>query len=187
MRLANRGPYRLALRALAVAPGDEVLELGFGPGEGVRALAGLARDGRIWGVDGSETMLAQARARNRAAIARGQVRLALGAFEATGLPDASIDLVLAVNVAYFWTDAPRVLAEIGRVLRPGGRLCVYVSDARAMSRWGFAGSGLHRLFDAEGLRRLLAAGPFDASAVEVSQVRVGPGIPGLVATVDKAV
>jgi SAM-dependent methyltransferase len=93
-------------------------------------------------------MLAQAQARNRADVGRGRVRLSLARFDDTGLPERSVDRILAVNVAYFWSDAPRVLGELDRVLRPGGRIGIYVTDAAAMARWRFAASGHHRLFDA---------------------------------------
>ena len=42
------------------------------------------------------------------------MRLSLARFDRTGLPDQSVDKILAVNVAYFWTDGPRVLEELRR-------------------------------------------------------------------------
>lgn len=186
MRVVNAEPNDRAIRALDVRNHDDVLELGFGPGEGVRALARLAPGGTIYGVDQSSTMLAQAEARNRAAVAAGRVRLSLGRFDATGLPDRSVDRILAVNVAYFWSDPAAVLAELDRVLRPGGRISIYVTDAAAMARWGFVGAGHHRIFDAAGLAELLAAGPFPAEAVQVSSARLRGGVPGLIGVIRKA-
>jgi SAM-dependent methyltransferase len=185
MRLVNREPNALALQALAVRRDDDALELGFGPGEGIRALARLAPDGTIFGVDQSAAMLAQAQARNRADVGRGRVRLSLARFDDTGLPERSVDRILAVNVAYFWSDAPRVLGELDRVLRPGGRIGIYVTDAAAMARWRFAASGHHRLFDARGLAAFLAEGPFAAAAIQVMPTRLRLGVPGLVAVIDK--
>ncbi|WP_296596051.1 class I SAM-dependent methyltransferase [Phenylobacterium sp.] len=186
MRVVNAEPNAQAIRALDVRTHHDVLELGFGPGEGVRGLARLASGGTVFGVDQSSAMLAQAEARNRAAIAAGRVRLSLGSFEATGLADRSVDRILAVNVAYFWSDPHAVLAELDRVLRPGGRISVYATDASAMARWGFIGAGHHRTFDAQGLAAALAAGPFPADAVRVSSVRLRGGVPGLVGVVEKA-
>lgn len=185
MRVVNAEPNRRAIRALEVQAHHDVLELGFGPGEGVRALARLALNGTVFGVDQSATMLAVAQRRNRAAVAKGQVRLSRGTFHATGLPDQSVARILAVNVAYFWTDPSVVLTELDRVLRPGGRVCVYVTSAAAMADWGFVGAGRHRVFDAAGLWDLLSAGPFPATAVRVSPVRLRGGVPGLLGVVDK--
>lgn len=186
MRQVNRRPYALAIQALGVRDGHDVLELGFGPGEGLRTLARLSPAGRIHGVDQSSAMLAQASALNRAAIRSGQVRLSQAQFAATGLPDRSVDRILAVNVAYFWSDGPAVLAELDRVLRPGGRISLYVTAAATMSRWRFPASGLHRVFDGPQLAAFLADGPFDARRIGVEAAALPMGVSGLVATIDKA-
>lgn len=185
MRWVNRGPYRLALADLDVQPKDNVLELGFGPGEGIQALATLAHCGVVSGFDHSEAMVAQATTRNAEAVARGQVRLRVADFTALPLSDASVDRVLAVNVAYFWDDGAVMLQEIGRVLRPGGRMAVYVTDASAMRRWRFASSDTHRTFTDSSLSAYLAQPPFTASDVSVRCVTLAFGIPGLVAIVKR--
>lgn len=186
MRMVNREPNDLALKALGVCSGDDALELGFGPGEGVRALARLTSGGTVHGIDQSAAMLAQARSRNRAAVDDGRVRLSLAKFDATGLPDLSVDRIAAVNVAYFWHDGREVLTELDRVLRPGGRISLYVTDAAAMSRWAFAASGHHRLFDAAGLAAFLSSGPFPTSAIRIMRRTLRLGVPGLVAVIDKS-
>ena len=125
-------------------------------------------------------------ARNRAAVLDGHVQLSRGHFDDTGLADQSVDRILAVNVAYFWSDGPAVLAELDRVLRPGGRISIFVTDASTMSNWAFAASGHHRLFSASQLAELLADGPFDESRISVTQVSLRLGISGLVAVITKA-
>lgn len=185
MRLVNRQPNALAIAALGVRATDDVLELGFGPGEGLRTLARLAPGGTVYGVDQSTIMLAQASARNGPAIRSGRMRLALGRFDETGLPVGSIDRILAVNVAYFWSDAHAVLSELDRVLRPGGRISLYVTDASTMARWSFSTSGHHRVFTVSQLVEFLAAGPFETGRIKVSQVALPFGISGLVAAIDK--
>jgi len=185
MRWINREPYRLAMAALEVRPRDHVLELGFGPGEGVRALARLAPAGVVWGVDHSPEMFEQALSRNFKAIVRNHVRLRHASFEALPMDDASVDRVLAVNVAYFWGDGDAVLREIGRVLKPGGRLSVYVTDAAAMQRWKFAGSDTHRTFTAASLPSYLAQPPFDRGRVRVARRTLALGFPALLAVAER--
>jgi len=185
MRFVNRGPNAAALGSLEVQATDDVLELGFGPGEAIRALARLAPHGRVWGVDQSAAMLAQARARNARGISLGRVRLLQATFDRLPVPDQSIDKVLAVNVAYFWDNPGAVLREIWRVLRPGGRISVYVTDEAVMRRWKFAGEDTHRLYDADKLAGLLGKAPFDAARVRLSRVPLPLGLSGIVATVDK--
>ena len=60
---------------LEIQPTDHVLEIGFGPGHGIQQVARLATQGRVAGVDFSETMLRQASRRNAAATAEHPVRV----------------------------------------------------------------------------------------------------------------
>lgn len=182
MRIVNRTPNRLAVEALRVESQDAVLELGFGPGHAIALLASRASAGAVYGVDRSPVMLEQARKRNRRAIDARRVFLYQAAFECLPFEDATVDKVLAVNVIYFWPDVSAVLAETLRVLRPGGRVVIYSTDASAMRRWKFAGPETHRLFDATDLAAALQQGGFGVH-VKVARVDVGGGVSGLLATV----
>lgn len=183
MRAINRRPNHEAIAALAINPGDCVLDLGCGPGDAIVRIRRLATRNTIVGVDQSQIMIDQAARRNSKAITDGGVVLHRATFDDLPLPNASVDKVLAVNVAYFWNDMPAVLAEIARVLRPGGALAVYVTDAAVMRRWKFAGPQTHRLFDEAALRSALSAEPF--SGIIVSEVAAGAGVTGLVAVARK--
>ncbi|MDB5359070.1 MAG: hypothetical protein JWO51_367 [Rhodospirillales bacterium] len=183
MRLVNDKPNRLAVEALRVQPSDTVLELGFGPGHAIAMLAARAPAGFVYGVDLSPVMLEQAQKRNRHAIDAGRVLLYEAAFDRLPFDDASVDKVLAVNVIYFWHDAPAVLQEIRRVLRPGGRIVIYATDRSTMRRWKFAGPDTHRLFSATELTAVLRRGGFDGHQATVSNIRVAGGINGLFATI----
>lgn len=184
MALANRRPNRAAIAALDIQPGDHILELGFGPGAAITAMAALAPRGRIYGVDKSQAMLELARRRNVTAIRAGRVALRQSPFEALPLPDASVDKILAVNVVYFWTDAAPILREVRRVLRPGGLVSIYATDASAMGRWKFAGPETHRLFDRQSLAALLQGGGFHEERICIREVQPVPGIRGLLAVID---
>ncbi|MBB6251201.1 class I SAM-dependent methyltransferase [Nitrospirillum iridis] len=180
MRRINAGPNRLAIDALRLAPGDTVLELGFGPGHGIALAAARVAPAVVHGIDQSAVMMAHARRRNRRDIAAGRVHLHLGRFTALPLATASVDKVLAVNVAYFWSEPGAVLGEVRRVLRPHGVMAVYVTDADAMRRWPFAEAETHRLFDANGLRALMIAGGFAADGIAIRAVPLPGGMTGLV-------
>ncbi len=186
MRYLNRGPYQFAIAALDVQRNSRVLELGFGPGEGLAELLRQARHGSVHGIDASATMLAQAQARNAAAIAAGRIMLQQGDFACLPYADHSFDRVLAVNVAYFWSDPAAAVREIRRVLRPGGRLSAYVTDRDTMRTWPFAGSETHRLFDAGLLRQAMIDGGFLASETEVRPLRLPRGVKGLIGVATSA-
>ncbi|MCC6918581.1 MAG: methyltransferase domain-containing protein [Alphaproteobacteria bacterium] len=184
MRLVNAGPNRAAIAALGVQRGDQVLELGCGPGEALLALSRLASGGTVHGVDRSAVMLRQAARRNARAIGQMRVSLHSASFEALPVADASIDKVLAVNVIYFWTDLDAILRELRRILRPGGRFVVYATDAASMRNWRFARPDTHRLFDATALRDSLRSGPFQDADVSIRRIALGFGVAGLVAVVE---
>lgn len=187
MRIVNAKPNRLAVEALRIAPHDTVLELGFGPGHGIALLAERATVGLVYGVDQSRVMLEQAQKRNQQAIDAGRVALHEAGFDRLPFADASIDKILAVNVIYFWHDVPVVLREIRRVLRPGGRVSIYATDASTMRQWKFAGPETHRLFSATELATALRQGGFGGHQAMVNAIRVAGGVNGLLATISNPI
>jgi ubiquinone/menaquinone biosynthesis C-methylase UbiE len=100
-----------------VAPGDAVLDLGCGEGAFSAALAGAGA--RPVGVDVAEAALRRARELHPDLEFR---RAAPG--EQLPLDDDAVDVVWASEVLAFVPDSARVLSEVRRVLRPGGRLLV---------------------------------------------------------------
>ena len=94
----------------------------------VADLASRAARGLVVGVDHSPVMIRQAGRRNRAAIRAGRVRLMHPPVES--LPgDGPFDAALAVNTVGMWPDPAARLRELGRLLRPGGRIAL-VSQPR---------------------------------------------------------
>lgn len=102
-------------------PGSASVELGFGTGALVAALAGRG-GGLVAGVDPSPLMLATATRRNAAGIADGRVDLRLGEASALPWPATHFDAGFALHSWQFWADPAHDLAEIARVLKPGGAL-----------------------------------------------------------------
>jgi ubiquinone/menaquinone biosynthesis C-methylase UbiE len=183
MRVVNATPNHMAVEALEIEPRDRILELGFGPGHAIRLMVPKTPAGFVYGIDQSAVMLQQAAARNRAAIRENRVRLYQAQFENLPFADASFDKILAVNVVYFWADAPAVMREIRRVLRPGGRFCIYATERATMRNWKFAGSQTHRLYDAAALTLALRQAGFEGSQISVRKIRLAAGVQGLLATV----
>jgi SAM-dependent methyltransferase len=107
---------------LDVQPGDDVLEIGYGPGGLIRLLAERTEAASIRGVDPSPEMRDQAMRLNRKAASR--VRFDLGTADRTGLPDASVDRVVSVNNVAIWPDLEAAVDELHRVVRPGGTVVI---------------------------------------------------------------
>jgi len=102
--------------------GETVLDLGSGGGIDVILCAKrVGPTGTAYGLDMTDEMLALAQANVRDA-GLGNVHLLKGLIEQIPLPADSIDVAISNCVINLSTDKPAVLAEISRVLRPGGRL-----------------------------------------------------------------
>lgn len=100
-------------------PRAAVLDLGTGTGTVARGCA--LRGARVTALDPSRELMARARALD--AEAGVQVEYIEGKAEATGLPDASFDMVIA-GQCWHWFDRPAAAAEARRLLRPGGVLAM---------------------------------------------------------------
>lgn len=149
-----------SLELLALCSDERVLEIGFGPGEGVRLLIERQHGGQVAGVDPSPMMVARALRRNRRAARERRVDLRLGVAEYLPWPDGSFDAVFAVNSAQLWTPLAVAIAEAHRVLAPGGRV-VLALHQRCVTAAGGSVCGLD-------LRPQLVDGLIAAGFAEVS-------------------
>jgi len=110
----------------SLAPGDVVLDLGSGAGiDCFLAARQVGPDGRVIGVDMTPEMVSRARA-NADKGGYANVEFRLGEIEALPVADGTVDVVISNCVLNLSPEKDRVLAEVHRVLRPGGR--VVVSD-----------------------------------------------------------
>jgi ubiquinone/menaquinone biosynthesis C-methylase UbiE len=119
---------------LAVQPGHDVLEIGYGPGGLIRLLAERTDAASIRGVDPSPEMRDQASLHNRNAVRTGRVALDLGTADRTGLADASVHRVVSVNNVAIWPDLEAAVDELHRVLRPGGIVVIAWHGGTSPSR-----------------------------------------------------
>ena len=121
---AVRARMAAALQLIGPGPGT-VLDAGMGPGRLCTELA--RRNWTVSGVDAAEEMVAVARRR----LGEGADRLLVGEIEALPFPDGSFDVVAATGVLEY-ADVPRALAELARVLVPGGRAVVSYPNPHAL-------------------------------------------------------
>lgn len=114
---------RRAVEVLQIAPDDEVLEIGCGPGVAVELVCERLVDGHITAIDRSAIAIERAARRNAAAVATGRAVLLHRDLVGLSLPVRAFDTAFAVDVNHFWTHAAAAeVAELRRALRPGGVL-----------------------------------------------------------------
>ncbi|HXG77348.1 MAG TPA: methyltransferase domain-containing protein [Gaiellaceae bacterium] len=112
------------LRHARIRPGDTVLDLGCGAGiDAILAAHRTGPRGRVLALDFLPEMLERTAAA-AAEAGLGNVETVEGEMEAIPLPDASVDHVISNGVLNLSPRKARALAELARVLRPGGELCV---------------------------------------------------------------
>ena len=112
------------LAVAEVRPGETVLDLGSGGGIDVLLAARrVGPDGRAYGLDMTDEMLALAKENARASGATN-VEFLKGDIESIPLPERSVDVVISNCVINLSVDKPAVFAEAFRVLRSGGRFVV---------------------------------------------------------------
>lgn len=120
----NREVNAWTLSLLGLGAVDRIVEIGFGPGVGVRLAAARARRGLVAGVDPSSMMVRRARWRNQRAVRRARVDLRRGSVEELPWLDGTFTHAWSVNTFFEWPDKAAGLAELARVLEPGGRLAL---------------------------------------------------------------
>lgn len=148
-----------------LAPGEDVLDLGSGGGLDVLLSARrVGPTGTATGLDMTDEMLELAR-RNQAEAGIENASFVRGTIEDTPLDDASVDVVISNCVINLSTDKTAVLAEMFRVLTPGGRVGVsdvvaedHLTPEQRAERGSHAGCIAGALSRAEYLEGMTAAG-----------------------------
>src|SRR5215208_1500402 len=159
---------RVANEVAAAHPSEKVLEIGSGPGRLAVRLARQAPGITLTGVDISEAMVERAARRSAGAGLSERVRFEVGDVVALPLSDEEFDGVVSTLSLHHWSDPASGLAEIYRVLKPGGEARIY-----DLAHWLWRPAQ-----DGNRLSQLAAASPFGEGEVEV--VRWPDSVPAFV-------
>jgi arsenite methyltransferase len=168
------------LAVAALHEGERVLDLGSGGGIDVLLSARrVGPTGFAYGVDMTDDMLTLARA-NAAKAGATNVEFLKGEIEALPLPDAAVDVVISNCVINLSTDKPAALAEMFRVLVPGGRIGIsdvvaedHMTPADRAAAGSYVGCIAGALSRAEYLAGLSAVGFTDATVTFTHEAAPG--------------
>ena len=135
---SERELREIGLRLLNVQARERVLEIGFGTGHSIAALArAVGNEGKVYGIDLAEGMCARTQARVQAAGLSERVELHCGDATNLNFPSDFFDAVfMSFTLELFDTpEIPLVLSECRRVLRNQGRLVIVAMDAPRNPNW----------------------------------------------------
>ena len=142
-------------RTADVQPADHILDIGCGTGQTTREAARAANAGSALGVDVSPTAVDRAR---ELAIAEGLGNVTFACADAQDhrFPQQQFDLAISRFGTMFFGDPVAAFSNIGRALRPAGRLVMMVWQARELNEWAVV---IRRCLEAEGPVAGASGGP----------------------------
>lgn len=123
------------IEQLHIQPDNRVLDLGCGAGDALAQMLRSFDHVHVTGLDRSPTIVRSALRRNRVDVQTGRAEVVQGDLGTLPFPDSQFDRVFSIHTLYFWEDVPAVLAEIDRVLAPGGSFVITYCDGKADVTW----------------------------------------------------
>jgi SAM-dependent methyltransferase len=145
---------------LPIGDGSRVIDIGSGEGSTTVELARLGH--RVAGIEINETLVR----RMRETLPLRSIPICVADARAMPFADASFDAALLIEVVEHIHDTPRLMGEVQRVLRPGGRVCIglptsYTEKIYWRLHSGYARNAGHvRIIELAGLLSLLRSSGF---------------------------
>jgi ubiquinone/menaquinone biosynthesis C-methylase UbiE len=158
MNAANEFLYDFTLNTMQLKEGESLLEIGFGNGKFFKKIFSKSKNLKVTGIDYSAEMLREARKKNQYMINNGSLYLLKASSSSMPLDSESFDKIFCINVIYFWDDPAEHLAEVYRVLKPGGKFYTVIRSKEMMSKAPFTKYGFTFYSEAEWLSILVSAG-----------------------------
>ena len=167
---------RQVIDKMDIRPGHQILDLGCGNGWATRILGQVAPGAGAVGTDASKEMIARAEKLHCYTI---RARYEVGQFETLDLPAGRFDQVFSMEALYYAVDLQQTLAEMLRVLKPGGNADIvldFYGEAEATHGWSEAiGLSMNLLTEAEWQAAFETAGFTEVALQRVIDSR-GPGV-----------
>lgn len=126
MARSNRNINAWTIDQLQIQPLDQVLEIGHGPGVGLKIVLGKIEGGHVVGLDPSDVMAKQAARLNQAAIQAGKLTLLQTRVEDIAEVDRIFTKVYAVNTIMFWEHPIQTLRILRSKMADHGRIALTV-------------------------------------------------------------
>ncbi len=165
MNLSNALINKWTINKLHAKANNNILEIGMANGLFVKELLQKNAAVRYSGVDFSQIMVDESVIRNSKYIKNGQAAFYCADAQKLPFADNTFDKAFTINTIYFWEEPAAVLAELSRVLKPGGVFIISIRPQRVMQNYPFTQYGF-RLYSSQALSELLAENGFLVTEAE---------------------
>lgn len=155
-------------KAIQLEKNDCVLEMGIGNGAFLQSLQKQIGEGKLIGIDYSETMIEEAKKLNAELIQKNKVEVDHGFIDNMPFSKDYFDKIITVNTVYFWDNPINYLQEIKRVLKIGGKLAIGFRPKHIIEKIPFAQQGF-TFYTIEELSTLLTENGFTILIKETKQ------------------
>lgn len=171
MQTSNMGMTRHSVFCLQLKAKERVLEIGHGNCSHLEMLLDQADHIHYTGLELSELMYQEARTINAVFIENGKAAFHLYDGKTLPFEENSFHKIFTVNTVYFWEEPEYMLAELYRILRPGGRLNITFANADFMEQLPFVQYGFE-LYNESKLKELADRTAFHWSTSDSRQEKV---------------
>ncbi len=137
MSKGTKPAYDILINEMNIQPGEKLLEIGYGPGVGMREIFTKANPGFYYGIDYSELMFEKASRLNKTLIDARKAELILGDFLSAEIGQLGFDRVFCSNVVYFWKDLVVPFSKIRSLLKDGGKFHFFMESKEDLDRQKF--------------------------------------------------
>jgi SAM-dependent methyltransferase len=111
-----------------IGKGFIILDVGCGGGRTIQKMAGVAREGKVYGIDPAASSVIASASTNKQWIKEGRVEIKQAQVSHLPFPDNYFDLVTAVETHYYWSDVVQDFEEIRRALKPSATFVVIAEN-----------------------------------------------------------
>jgi ubiquinone/menaquinone biosynthesis C-methylase UbiE len=130
----NQKNYDTLIKDLDLQPQDQVLEIGYGRGIGIRMITEQCPSCIVHGIDFSKLMFKRATRYNKQYIHEGRVQLQQGDFLTAPVAHNTYDKTFCLNVVYFWNELKEPFGKVFSLLKNGGSFHIYMADAATLQQ-----------------------------------------------------
>jgi len=165
MNRQNQPLYDNTIRLMPISGSDSIIDIGCGNGYVLKLLASRF-DCSLTGIDISKSIIEAASRRNRMYLKNGRMTLVCNDINGMPFTNHSFNKAYTINTVYFWDNPDSIMAEIFRILKPGGIFVNTLYTNETLSHFSHTHFGYKRFT----VEQLLKAGIDAGFTVKIASI-----------------